>query len=97
MLVYINSAEEAEDNIERIEILGNVRITKENIIVTGEEGEYISSEQKAVIKGTAEKQAHAEDKTTHRILNADIIRVFLATNEFEGEGNVTVSVGTSEP
>jgi LPS export ABC transporter protein LptC/lipopolysaccharide transport protein LptA len=85
MLVYSN---ERKNTIDRIEVFGNVQITTDNILATGEEGEYTSSKQEAVIRGNAKKQAYAEDKTTHRSLNADIIRVFLATNDFEGEGNV---------
>lgn len=86
--VYISRTPEADMAIERIEVFDNVRLTQEDILATGASGEYTNSEQLVVLKGTPEKQAYGEDKTTGQILEADVIKVFLDTGDLEGEGNV---------
>ncbi len=93
MIVYLTRTKEAEENdIERIEVSGNVRVVQENITITGQKGVYLNKEQQAVIEGTAEKRAQAEDKIQNNLLKADTIRMLLATNDIEAEGNVSVQM-----
>lgn len=94
MRVYLKQLEDGEDaadSIERIEVFGDVHITQEEMIATGEKGEYTSQSQTVVLTGTPEKQAYAENAATYQSIQADLIRVFLTTNDFEGEGNVKFS------
>jgi lipopolysaccharide export system protein LptA len=101
MRVYLNTLGEGDESIEgidRIEVFGDVHIVQEKMMATGEKGEYIHSTKAVVLTGTPEKQAYAEDAATNRSIQADLIRVDLTTNDFEGEGNVKFSVlsGLSE-
>jgi lipopolysaccharide transport protein LptA len=96
MRVYLADAQNAENNdIERIDVIGDVKIEKDALVVTGNEGMFLNSEQTAVITGTAEQQAKAVDK--ERTLNADTITIFLETNNIEANGNVSVEMTLSEP
>jgi lipopolysaccharide transport protein LptA len=91
MIVYLTGTGEAEENdIEKIEITGNVRIVQENTTITGEKGTYFENEQQAVIEGSAEERAQAEDKTQNSLLKAKVIKISLPTNDIEAEGNVSI-------
>lgn len=93
--VYLNQTVEGGesiDAIDRIEVFGDVYITQEEMMATGEKGEYTHLSQTVVLTGNPEKQAYAEDAATNRSIQADLIRVYLTTNDFEGEGNVKFSV-----
>jgi lipopolysaccharide export system protein LptA len=95
MHVYLNNPGEGGESLEginRIEVFGDVRVTQEGMMATGEKGEYTHFSQTVVLTGTPEKQAYAEDAATNRSIQADLIRLYLTTNDFEGEGNVKISV-----
>jgi lipopolysaccharide export system protein LptA len=88
MRVHIQQLSGAENSIERIDVFGDVRITQDQMLATGDKGRYTSQSQTVILTGTPDQQAHAEDAVSGRSLDADLIRVFLETNDFEGEGNV---------
>lgn len=96
MIVYITGTEEAEDDIEKIEIFGNVHIVQESITITGEKGLYMNSEQYAKVEGTSEKKARAEDKKQNMTLEAPVIEVFLETNNIKATGPTRTFLGTNE-
>jgi lipopolysaccharide export system protein LptA len=94
MRVYLDNPDKSGESLEginRIEVFGDVHVTQEEMMATGEKGEYTHSSQIVVLTGTPEKQAYAEDASTNRSIQADLIRVYLTTNDFEGEGNVKFS------
>jgi lipopolysaccharide transport protein LptA len=96
MRVYLADAQDAESNdIERIDVIGNVKIVKDALVITGAEGMFMNSEQTAVIKGT-EPQARAENAAEKSILNADTITILLETNDIQANGNVSVEMMLSE-
>ncbi len=94
MKVYIARFQEGENDVEKIEVVGNVRIIQETTTVTGEKGMYHNQEQYARVEGSSRKKARVEDKTQNLILEAPVIEIFLATNtiraqrEEEGEERV---------
>ncbi len=85
------SGESSADSIERIEVFGDVHVSQAEMMATGEKGEYTAATQMVVLTGTPEKQAYAEDRAANRSMQADLIRVYLETNDFEGDGNVKFS------
>lgn len=91
MYVYLTAGEDTEVNdIEKIEVSGNVRIVQENVTIKGVNGIYLNAEDVAVIEGNTEQQAQAEDGT--QTLFADRITLLLTTNDMEAEGNVIVKM-----
>ena len=92
MLVYIRKTPDKGDEIEKIEVAGNVSIVKESITVTGDKGQYSELEQYAKVEGAPPKKARAEDKTKKITLEAPIIEVFLATNTIKGKGGPTRTI-----
>lgn len=86
MVVYLAQTSEAENDIEKIEVFGNVQIVQENTTITGDKGVYFNEEQRAQIEGTDAKKARAEDKVQHMILKAPIIELFLETNTIKARG-----------
>lgn len=98
MRVYLaDSQESGKNEIERIEVMGNVRIVQDTFIVTGEEGVFLNAEQSAVIKGTEEQQARAENSAEKSILNADMITILLESDDIQAKGNVSFETVLSEP
>lgn len=98
MRVYLADAQNAESNsIDRIEVMGTVRIVQDAFVITGAEGVFIDSEHSAVIKGTPEQQARAENAAEKSILNADTITILLETNDIQANGNVSVEMMLTEP
>jgi len=96
MIVYLTGTEETQDDIEKIEVSGNVRIVQESITITGEKGVYINGEQYVKVEGSSEKKARAEDKKQNMILEAPIIEVFLETNTIKAKGPTKTFFGTNE-
>jgi lipopolysaccharide transport protein LptA len=96
MIVYITATEEAENDIEKIEVFGNVQIIQESITITGEKGLYIDGEQYVRVEGSSGKKARAEDKQQNMILEAPIIEVFLETNTIKAKGRTRTFFGTGE-
>ncbi len=88
------TAAKAADQIDRIEVFDDVYVSREDMMATGEKGVYTGASQVVVLTGTPEKQAYAEDRATNRSMQADMIRVYLDTNDFKGEGNVKFSEGS---
>jgi lipopolysaccharide transport protein LptA len=93
MIVYITRTKETGDDIDKIEVAGNVRIIQENTTVTGDTGVFLNKEQKAVIEGTAKKKARIEDKTQNMILEAPVIEVSLGTNNIRATQNPKTGPG----
>lgn len=85
------AGENSADAIERIEVFGDVSVRQNEILATGATGEYTGASQVVILKGTPDKQAYAEDRAAKRSIQADVIRMSLGTNDFEGEGNVSFS------
>jgi lipopolysaccharide export system protein LptA len=86
MIVYITNTEETGDDIDKIEVFGNVRIQKETTTVTGETGLYRNKEQHAVVEGTEKKKARVVDTVQNLVLEAPVIEIFLATNTVKARG-----------
>ncbi len=98
MRVYLPAAENSDNTgIDRIEVTGNVRIVQDTIVITGADGVFDRTEQSAVITGTAEQQARAEDTANKSILNADSITILLESDDIRAEGNVSYETVMSEP
>jgi lipopolysaccharide transport protein LptA len=93
MIVYITRTKETGDDVDKIEVAGNVRIIQENTTVTGDTGVFLNKEQKAVIEGTAQKKARIEDKTQNMILEAPVIEVSLGTNNIRATQNPKTGPG----
>jgi lipopolysaccharide transport protein LptA len=97
MRVYLADAQNAESNdIDRIDVIGKVRIVQDALVITGAEGMFMNSEQTAVITGT-EPQARAENAAEKSILNADTITILLESDDIQANGNVSVEMMLSEP
>jgi lipopolysaccharide transport protein LptA len=96
MIVYITKTPEAEDDVEKIEVFGNVRVVQESTTITGEKGVYLNKDQQAMIEGTAQKKARAEDKIQNMILEAPVIEAFLATKTIKAKGSTVESPGQGQ-
>ncbi|MBD3308514.1 hypothetical protein GF339_18960, partial [candidate division KSB3 bacterium] len=90
MYVYIVETEDGGNDVEKIEVMGNVRILHENTTVTGDSGVYITSDQYALVEGTSKQKARAEDTIQNMVLEAPVIEADLATNTIKARGVTTV-------
>ena len=96
MIVYIERTQEAGDDIEKIEVNGNVRIIHETTTITGEKGEYLSKEQYARVEGSQKKKARVEDKAQNMILEAPVIEAYLATNTIKAQGAIKTELNSQK-
>lgn len=90
MVVSITKNEAGEDDIDRINVAGNVRIVQEDTVVTGEKGFFLNQDQYAEVQGTPKQKARAEDKAQNMALEAPIIEAYLDTNTIKARGATTV-------
>ena len=90
MVVSITKNEAGEDDIDRINVAGNVRIVQEETVVTGEKGFFLNQDQYAEVQGTPKQKARAEDKAQNMVLEAPIIEAYLDTNTIKARGATTV-------
>lgn len=84
MLVYLTQTEQEQNDVERLELYGNVNITHENYLILGDTGVYHEQEQYAVVEGTQQKFARIVDTTDNITrIQAYGIRYDLANNLVE--------------
>jgi lipopolysaccharide transport protein LptA len=86
MFVYITRTEETGDDIERIDVKGNVKIVRETTTVTGDSGFFLNQEQFAEITGTKQKKARVEDTAQNMVHEAPTIQIYLQTNMVKAKG-----------
>lgn len=96
MNVYILKSPEGGNDVEKIELNGNVQITSETTVVTGEKGVYTAKEQYAVIEGSSQKMAHIEDKTQNMDARSPIIELLLATKVINLKGRARIEFDEGE-
>ncbi len=83
MKVYLTQTEEEENDVEKIEVFGNVRIVQGTTTITGDEGFFQNDEQFAQVEGSAKKKARVEDKAQNLLLDAPLIKMHLDTKKIE--------------
>ena len=96
MLVYITELPEGGNDVERIEIFGNVKIVNETQTVTGDKGFFWNQEQRARIEGDSGKKARIEDTAQNLVLEAPVVKIDLATNQVTAE-KVTPITAEEQP
>lgn len=93
MRVAISQGQGSQDMIDRVDVFGNVQVQRENLLATGETGEYLPQQELVQLRGTPDKQAYGEDTAQKRSIQADLLKVWLATGDIEGEGRVKTRGG----
>lgn len=83
MKVYLIKTDDGENDVEKIEVFGNVHIVQGTMTITGETGYFQNAEQYAQVEGSAKKKARVEDNAQNLTLEAPIIKLYLDTNKIE--------------
>lgn len=96
MIAYMSGTQETGNNLEKIEVFDNVRLTQETTIITGDKGVYNDKEKYAVVEGTERTPAQVEDKTKNIFLTAEIIEFFLETQQIHAKRRVKTKFETDE-
>lgn len=84
MVVFLMQTEQEQNDVERLELYGNVNITHENYLILGDTGVYHKQEQYAVVEGTKQEFARIVDSTDNVTrIQAYGLRYDLANNMVE--------------
>ncbi len=84
MRVYLTKTDQEQNDVERLELYGNVKITHEKYLILGDSGVYHKMEQYAVVTGTKQEFARIVDTTENATrIQAYGIRYNLANNLVE--------------
>ncbi len=100
MSVYITQNEKGESDVDKIEVIGHVKIINKTTIVTGVKGIFLNQEQFAKVEGDERRKARVDDKTQNLVLEAPVIEIDLKTNTLGAKGgtsSTTVSDGGTQP
>lgn len=81
MIVYITELPEGGNDVEKIEIFGNVKIINETQTVSGDKGFFWNLEQQARIEGAPGEKARIEDSAQNLVLEAPVVEIDLASNK----------------
>jgi hypothetical protein len=84
MRVYLTKTDQEQNDVERLELYGNVKITHEKYLILGDSGVYHKMEQYAVVTGTKQEFARIVDTTENATrIQAYGIRYNLVNNLVE--------------
>ena len=89
MIVYITELPDGGNDVEKIEIFGNVKIINETQTVTGDKGLFLNLEQFAKIEGDPGKKARIEDTAQNLVLEAPVVEINLETNKVSAKREST--------